>query len=310
MKKRLLFVGILFLLYNCEAIFVEDISENAVVLLAPTNNSVITSGTIVFNWQEIVDASEYEVQIARPSFESATQILLDSLATITTLSKELAVGDYQWRVRALNSEYNTDFGTHSFSVIDANFENKIIPLVLPIDKDTTNVKNQTLVWQAIESAKEYRIQVWQPDIDGTKIEDTSVTNTNYEYEFPEGDFTWQVRGETISKNTVFSSRTITVDTTAPNTPTLDLPTDNATIAATTSTTFKWNRTDIVGTPELDSIYFYSEVTLQNLVHKNRGITKEYTKNDFSTGDYYWFVKSFDKAGNDSTSSTTRKLTIN
>ena len=109
---------------------------------------------------------------------------------------------------------------------------------------------------------------------------------------------------------MFSSRTITVDTTAPNTPTLDLPTDNITIAASTSTTFKWNRTDIVGTPELDSIYFYSEVTLQNLVHKNRGITKEYTKNDFSTGDYYWFVKSFDKAGNQSTSSTTRKLTIN
>ena len=310
MKKRLLFVGILFLLYNCEAIFVEDISENSIVLLAPTNNTEITSGTVVFNWQEIADANEYEVQIATPNFESATQILLDSLATKTIISKDLTEGDYEWRVRALNSEYTTDFSTHSFSVIDTNFENKTISLVLPIDKDTTNIKSQSLVWQTLENINEYRVQVWQPDTNGTKIKDEAITNTNYEYEFPEGNFTWQVRGETISKNTMFSSRTITVDTTAPNTPTLDLPTDNITIAASTSTTFKWNRTDIVGTPELDSIYFYSEVTLQNLVHKNRGITKEYIKNDFSAGDYYWFVKSFDKAGNQSTSSTTRKLTIN
>ena len=310
MKKRLLFIGILFLLWNCEAIFVEDISDDAIVLLAPSNNTEVESGTVAFNWQELTDATEYEIQIAIPSFASASQIILDSLATSTLVSKELPIGNYEWRVRALNTDYTTNYTTNSFSVIDADFENKTISLLLPTDKDTINIKKQSLIWQELESATEYRVQIWQPDSNGTKLIDETVSTTSYEYEFPEGNFTWQVRGETSSKSTEFSVRSITVDATVPNTPLLDVPVDNTTIAINTSVDFKWSRTDIAGTQELDSIYFYEEVGLQNLVFKNKGTLKEYTKSDFSVGDYYWFVKSFDEAGNESTSSTTRKLTIN
>jgi hypothetical protein len=89
-----------------------------------------------------------------------------------------------------------------------------------------------------------------------------------------------------------------------------VPADSTAISLNTSLEFKWNRTDITGAPELDSIYFYAEVDLQNLKHKNKGTLKEYTKSDFSSGDYYWFVKSFDTARNESLRSNTRKLTIN
>lgn len=116
MKKKVLCIATLFLLCNCEALFVENISEETIVLLVPTHNSEVLSGVIEFNWQEVSDATEYQIQIAMPDFANASQIVLDSLATTTIISKELEAGTYEWRIKALNSEYATDYSVNSFSV--------------------------------------------------------------------------------------------------------------------------------------------------------------------------------------------------
>ena len=310
MNRKILFVAVVFLLLNCEAIFVENISDQTVILLAPTDTSEVSSGTIQFNWEEVLEATEYEIQIATPNFSGASQVLVDSLSASSIFSKELEAGEYQWRVKAVNSEYSSSYTTNSFSVIDTSFTSKSVQLILPSDKDTTNIKTHFLTWLELEGAIAYRVQVWQPDASGVQLLDQAIPTTSYAYEFPEGDFTWQVRGETSSKNTAFSARMLTVDATIPNTPSLDVPADNSSSTVNTSINFTWNRADITGTPERDSIYFYSEVNLQTLVHKNIGASKQYTKNDFSAGAYYWFVKAFDTAGNESQSSVIRKLTVN
>jgi hypothetical protein len=116
MKKKLLFVTITILLCNCEAIFIENISEKTVVLLAPTDTSKVTNGTIQFNWQKVLEATEYEIQLAHPNFDNARQILIDSITTGTIISTDLEVGEYQWRVKAMNSNFSTDYSTNSFSV--------------------------------------------------------------------------------------------------------------------------------------------------------------------------------------------------
>jgi hypothetical protein len=116
MKKKLLFVTITILLCNCEAIFEENISENTVVLLSPTDTSEVTNKTIHFNWQKMLEAAEYQIQLARPNFDNASQILIDSLTPQTIISINLEVGDYQWRVKALNSNFSTDYSTNSFSI--------------------------------------------------------------------------------------------------------------------------------------------------------------------------------------------------
>ena len=103
-------------LWNCEAVFVEDISNETVVLLAPINDTELSSGTIQFNWQELADVTEYKIQIATPNFSTASQILLDSVITSTVISKNLEVGNYEWRVSASNSEYTTNYSINSFKV--------------------------------------------------------------------------------------------------------------------------------------------------------------------------------------------------
>lgn len=116
MKKNISLIFLLIFLSNCEAIFVEDISDKAVVLLAPTENATVSAGTVQFNWQSVPDATNYELQIATPTFLNANQILIDTLITNTSFSKSLEIGDYEWRVKAINSDYTTNYSTNPFSV--------------------------------------------------------------------------------------------------------------------------------------------------------------------------------------------------
>ena len=126
MKKRILLpVLCLLALCSCEDILeVQDISNESVVLLAPAENTVVTDSVVNFVWNEIpdVDIDAYRVQIATPSFESAAQIVLDSTLTLdstfvgTRVSQKLSNRAYQWRVKAMNSAFETNFTVNDFTV--------------------------------------------------------------------------------------------------------------------------------------------------------------------------------------------------
>ena len=126
MKKRILLLVLCHLaLCSCEDILeVQDISNESVVLLAPAENTVVTDSVVNFVWNEIpdVDIDAYRVQIATPSFESAAQIVLDSTLTLdstfvgTRVSQKLSNRAYQWRVKAMNSAFETNFTVNDFTV--------------------------------------------------------------------------------------------------------------------------------------------------------------------------------------------------
>lgn len=297
------------LLIGCKEIFfVEDISNEQVTILAPTNTAVVKSGNVTFSWQSVIEANSYQIQIATPTFANATQIVLDSTLQATTFSKEITTGSYQWRIKAINSGYETNYTTNTFTATGTSLTQSTVKLVLPEDNTITNIANQTLTWNAIVGATEYRIQVLKPDVNGTKEEDATTTNTSKGYNFPDGNYTWQVRAQNAIENSPFTARKILVDTAPPNTPELETPADNAS-SSTASVDFKWKRTAIAGSVETDSIYVYTNTTLSTLNFKDIGTSKALTKT-MNAGTYYWVVKSFDKAGNKSTQSNTFTFTIN
>jgi len=87
-----------------------------ITALAPTNNSVLAEGDITFSWDVLQDATQYRLQIATPTFENASQILLDSTMILTNFSNSLQLGNYEWHVRSENSEYQTSYTTQNFTV--------------------------------------------------------------------------------------------------------------------------------------------------------------------------------------------------
>jgi len=114
--NKLLYLLIVLSYLSCEAIFIQDISSSPVLILAPTEGSSVSSGNISFRWKPVEEVSSYNIQIASPNFQNANQVLTDSITLENLYQRSLDAGEYQWRVKGINSEYETDYTTVSFTV--------------------------------------------------------------------------------------------------------------------------------------------------------------------------------------------------
>lgn len=108
---------------SCEDLLeVPDISQESVQLLAPSDSTTVVQANVNFTWSEVFEAEQYHVQVAAPNFENAAQIVVDTLIVVDSafvsprLSKELVDSNYEWRVKAQNSAYETEFSSNRFSV--------------------------------------------------------------------------------------------------------------------------------------------------------------------------------------------------
>ncbi|WP_299158463.1 hypothetical protein [uncultured Tenacibaculum sp.] len=300
-KKSFVLLAVVF--FACEAVFLEDITDSVVVVIAPTDKAQVEEGAVNFIWENILDATSYQLQIAKPTFAQASQIVLDTLITKNSFSHTVKIGMYEWRVKAKNSEYETGYTTQAMEVINADLTNAQVELLTPLDKAISNKISQKLTWKELTSATEYRLQIWQPDDQGTNVKDVIVTDNSFTFDFTEGDFVWKVRPQSASQNGKYSSRSISIDSKKPNTPENIAPANNTSQTETTIN-FTWKRTNIVGTEEIDSIYVFTDASLATLSFKGIGANKAFTKDSVEKNTYHWYVQSFDKAGNESEKSST------
>ncbi|MCG8208146.1 hypothetical protein [Tenacibaculum finnmarkense] len=310
MKKltRIYFIIIVIFFIGCEAVFLEDISNDVIIMIAPKDNVKIEEGAANFIWESVSDASEYQLQIAQPTFNEASQILLDTIITKTSFIHTMKIGAYEWRVKAKNTEYETLYTIQKVEVSSDDITNSEVALLLPLDAAISNSVNQKLSWTELTGATEYRVQIWESTASEAKIKDVIVTGDSYTYNFLEGEFIWKVRPQSNSQNGKYTERSITVDSKKPNTPENTIPANNGTQTETTIN-FSWTRTIIEGTEEIDSIYVFKDVSLETLVFKDQGANKSYTKENLEPNLYYWNVQSFDKAMNKSGKSNQFKINI-
>lgn len=108
---------LLLTVYACGNIVLEaNISNDLITTLAPTSQAVVTAGDVSLNWESLEGADSYHLQIATPSFENANQITLDTLISATKFMQSLEANTYEWRVKGVNSAYETAFSTNAFTV--------------------------------------------------------------------------------------------------------------------------------------------------------------------------------------------------
>ena len=117
--KKIIVLYLFVCLLSCEEIINEqNISTETINLLAPTENVILKTGTtITFSWEVLNGATEYQLQIAEPNFSGANQIVRDTLLHKNSFAIDsLSVSNYEWRVRGLNSAYETGYTTNGFVV--------------------------------------------------------------------------------------------------------------------------------------------------------------------------------------------------
>ena len=310
MKRLLYCLPLLFLLlYSCEEILLEDdISDETVPLVAPVDGAQFNSTGITFTWEPIENGTLYRIQIARPDFDNPMQIIVDNTIETTSFTTQLNVGEYEWRVQAVNSGYETAFSTRSLTILsNEDFQSNSVTLSSPSDNLVTNDNSQTLSWQPVLGATGYHAQIVN-SANGSVVYDEDISGSSFGFSFPDGNYLWRVRATNGSQNTLYSSRSLLVDTTAPNTP---LPVAPANLSNTSdnNVSFEWTRAAVAGTAEKDSLYIYSNQALTTLVYKNEE-TSPYATSTLEEGTYWWYVKAFDTAGNVSSQSSVFRFTLN
>lgn len=304
--KYLLFASLSIFL-NCEKVILEDdISKSQITLIAPQDNSEFNSTSVTFNWGEVQYAKKYRLQIAKPNFSTPAQILVDTEITTTSYTSQLGLGTYQWRVQAISGNTSTAFATRTISILsNQNFQNNIVSLSSPVDNFASNVTNQNFTWQNISGATDYQFQI--VDNSNTLINNQNTVSTSLNYTLPQGAYIWKVRATNGTDFTLYSSRNIIIDTTLPNVPTLNLPTNNTTTSNTT-VSFQWSRVNIPGSTEFDKISIYKDAALTNLYQETQA-SSPYSVT-LPQGTYYWYVKGYDAAGNQSAKSSVFILVVN
>lgn len=293
--------------FSCEEILmVDDISKEEVVLSAPGNNIALSTSGVTFSWETVESADKYQLQIAIPNFESPQQIVVDTLVAKNSYTQQLNIGKYEWRVRAVNSAYETAYFKRNFEIINNDdFQNNTVILLTPANNLITKTALQKLSWNSIIGATGYQLQIL--DENNTLVKEQNSEALFLNFTFDEGKYTWKVRASNGTAQTLYTSRLLLIDTKAPNTPILTSPV-NSSSTTNTSINFQWNRTPVSGSTERDSIYVYNESALTNLNFKDRAVNP-YNKT-LTKGTYYWFIKSFDEAGNQSARSTVFNFIIN
>lgn len=303
----LLFLSLALVLYSCEEILLEqDISTSTVELLAPAEGTTIETSPIGFHWTAVEGASAYHLQIVTPGFEAPQQIITDSIVEDNFYFEELPESAYEWRVNATNSGYGTSFSSAAFRVeTNEDFSDQQVNLFSPSGNYLSKERSMTLDWGAVEGATVYRVQIIQ---NGQMVTEETVMETSLTVGFPEGQSTWRVRAENDSWNTRYSDRGIFIDSVEPEAPRLIRPVDEADIPLP-EVTFEWERDSSPGSEEIDSIFIFRDLELSQLAEKE-GVTTSYIKTLDRGETYYWFMRSYDIAGNGGEESEVFSFTIN
>lgn len=213
---------ILCLLISCEEIVsVPDISEDMIEVIAPASGAVLEEGNITFSWEELEFANEYQLQIATPNFTEAAQVVVDtivgdSLQSSRNLTRTLSPEIYQWRIRGLNDNFETDYTTRNLEVLDtqAPLSEEVVTILTPEDNLETEETVITFSWEEIATATQYRILITDT-ADGSVFVEETTTDLEITIDFIEGSYEYAIRAENDTENSPYTTQSLEVLSTQP-----------------------------------------------------------------------------------------------
>jgi len=310
-KHSLLFLITGMLFCSCEDFIESDIEHEPIQLLAPANNLTTIQLTHTFWWDFVDGVEVYNMQLVEGTFSSAIRLVLDTTISKNKFDLTLSPGSFQWRVRGKNNGGETDYATFNL-IIDSTLDISSLQVVLtnPSTNFITNSTSVAFSWSALLNADDYLVEVHEDTWSGAAAFGPQIAaSTNLSTTLAEGVFVWgvQARNTTSATSTAFSTRTLTIDTTAPNSPSLVSPSNNST-ANNGYNTYTWTQGVNTGTILTDHIYFYSDA-LGATPFKDASTTGLSYQDSLAPGTYYWAVVSTDAATNVGEFSVLNKVII-
>jgi hypothetical protein len=309
-----------FALTGCDDILEEDITDENIIITAPLSDSTVVGNTVTFQWISNSGSNDYRVQVN----DVSNVIVLDSLVSTNSFTYPLSEGEYSWRVRGENFAYQTAYTFPVSFTMEASevMTNQTVVLNSPSNNFYTNTNvGQLVTWSGIATADSYTLEL-DREVSGsvsTINQITGVTTTSYTLSnadlSTDAKYIWKIKAlnSSTATETNYSIRNILLDTQAPNIPSLSTPVADATESLSTAVVFVWDNgadSGEIQSPVSSVLELATDIGFTTLLQAYTIDTNSQSYTFSTAGDYYWRVKSTDQAGNESTYTTSRKLTIN
>ena len=307
--QRISLFFVLLLFVGCKAFFEQDITNQTVTLLAPTSGVKTEIASQTFLWEQIDGASDYRLQIVSPSFDSIRVMVLDTIISTDKFSYVLYPAVFEWRVRAENSVYQSSWAMGKLQVYSTtDLTGQKVNLLAP--GTITNCNTVNFQWDILYNANHYTLVVykdlWQgvPAVSPTTVDTTFLTST-----LTDGNYIWGVKAQNSTSETLYSQKSLIVDSTPPTQPVLSAP-SNGSVGTSMTISFTWNSSDLTSGISQDTLKVYSDINLSTLVKSVATVSKNAQITFTNPAVYYWTVRSVDKADNVSLTSNAFSFTIN
>ncbi|OFX36397.1 MAG: hypothetical protein A2X08_14925 [Bacteroidetes bacterium GWA2_32_17] len=290
---------------SCKDIVEEDLDGKTVTIIAPANNLQTTTLSHTFWWEEVIGATSYNLQIVDSSFLAINQMVADTNITTNKFTFTLYPGTFQWRVKAINGNSETVYTTYSLKIDStADLSGQQVVLISPTNSLATNQTTLQFKWYELYNATDYRLEIRSPDWNGSlALNPHIVSGDTISITLIEGFYTWGIQAQNGTSSSLFTTRTLVVDTTRPNTPTLTYPATNDTINDSILTishlTFRWTRGANSGSTLKDSLFLSTDSVFSTSgnVFKVLVTDTTYTYTMQTANTYFWRIKPLDAAGN-------------
>ena len=314
LNNSFLLVLLLIVLFSCDDILEENITNDVVQITAPTEGVTIDGNTVQFSWQHLDGADDYRIQIIK-----SNQVYeIDSLITKNVFTYVLNPGAYQWRIRGENFAYITGYTFPvNFTVETSDdLSNQNVALITPSIDFYTNNTNIILTWGGIPSATSYSLDLIKSLSSGeqTVFQKADILTTNISIDpnvlDEDAKYIWKVKAINATSETVYSQRALFIDKVLPNQPSLTSPADKAT--ETTTVTFNWTSgvdSGNVKSAITNTIELASDSDFNTIIHSASTANNSYQHVFSTVGTYYWRAIAIDAATNKSDYSIVRTLTI-
>lgn len=163
-------------------------------LLLPADLSTESTDLPTFSWENVENATNYQIQIDNEIDFSSP--VFDNVSVDTSQTPELGLNDgiYYWRVRAINT-FETPGEWSEVRTLTINIPPAIPTLLLPDNNSTDNTGLPTFIWESVEGADNYEIQVDNDNDFNSPIIDniTAEASITPESGLSDGTYFWRVR---------------------------------------------------------------------------------------------------------------------
>lgn len=307
-----LLIGLLSVMaMSCNDILEVDISEDQVEIILPTDGSQLSNTVVSFWWEPVEDATNYKIVFVEGTFAQPLrrvgEVIID--AAQTTYDSTFVSGDFSWSIIAFNTGYSTDETISTFSVGDSAAEDismSNLQLSQPVSDASLMITTVDFSWAALSGADNYFLQIAQPDFSDLNniLQSQTTSQTTLQFEnFSEGTYAWRVRGENTTSVSPYTTRSFTIDLTAPDAPILTAPLAGAVLELPIQLAWQSPAESFEIEVNLDS-------TFTAVGFNYISATNNFNFEDGNSGDvFYWKVLAIDPAGNKSVYSDISRFSV-